>query len=352
MTSRADGSFSASPVATDDGEIWAYPDATTAFARRGQTWAAGATYPSLDIYPGSITVSAARDGQWNTFDDLTLSLSGDQAYTWGSRTTSDTTTSPATVQMEALEGEYTGGSVNFWPDEGLEFASALTVTPGPAPGDAIAVSESAAQSVRFSGYAYSGKPGATVKLSRVGFPAGWRNYVTGGSDPSGEPYKEYGVKISQGAAREPLSVKVPGTAKPGYSYWIGLQHIDAAGIVQPLYIETAYQVCTIQPSKTSVTRNARIRVSGIVPTEGHWGSRAGDRKSVVLWWHKGAAPVPATWDPRAQGWHAVSTFTTSGTGSYRSPYFNVSRTGTCVVRYDSDDWYYGAYTSTAKVTVR
>jgi hypothetical protein len=352
MTSRADGSYSASPQVTAEGEIWAYPDSDTTFARRGQPWVAGATYSDVDISPGRVSVSATRDGQWNTFSHLTLSLSGDQAYSADSQPTSDATTSPATVEAEALGGNYTGGSVNFWPDEGVEFAWAFSVIPGPSPSSAISVSEASAQSIQFSGYAYSGKPGVTVTMSRAGFPAGWRNYVTGSSDPGGEPYKDYGVRTSQGGAREPLSLQVPSTAKPGYSYWIGLQHIDAAGIAQPLYLETAYQVCTIQPSKTTVTRKTRLRVTGIVPTEGHWGSQLGNRKSVVLWWHKGTARVPSTWDPREKGWLAVGDFKTSGTGSYRSPYFKVARTGTFVVQYDSDAWYDGAYTSTAKVTVR
>ena len=43
---------------------------------------------------------------------------------------------------------------------------------------------------------------------------------------------------------------------------------------------------------------------------------------------------------------------TTGTGSYRTPLFTVARTGTFVVQYDSDDWYYGGFTSTVKVTVR
>jgi hypothetical protein len=43
---------------------------------------------------------------------------------------------------------------------------------------------------------------------------------------------------------------------------------------------------------------------------------------------------------------------TTRTGAYTTPYVRPPRTGTFVVQYDGDDWYYGAFTSTAKVTVR
>jgi hypothetical protein len=350
MTSRLDGSYSVSPAATGNGEIWAHPDEDTTFARLRQTWSAG-SYP-VDISPGTLDVSATRGGPWYAFDGLTLNIWGDHAYSSSHKATADSTTSPATARFDVLEGEYTRGSVNFSPDEGVEFSWALTVTAGATPSGTVPVSELDAQRVLLPGLTYSGRPGATVRVSRANFPAGWRNYVTGSSDPTGSPYQEYGSRVSRGGAGEPLSIKVPSTAKPGYSYWIGFQHVDAGGTLLPLYVETPYQVCTMQPSKTSVTRDARIRISGVVPTEGHWGSELGKRKSVVLWWHRGSAPVPTKWDPRGQGWIEAGSFKTTGSGSYRSPFVNVPRTGTFVVQYDSDDWYYGAYTSTARVTVR
>ena len=43
MTSQFDGSYSAMPAATTEGEIWAYPNADTTWARAGQAWTAGNT---------------------------------------------------------------------------------------------------------------------------------------------------------------------------------------------------------------------------------------------------------------------------------------------------------------------
>jgi hypothetical protein len=351
MTSQADGSYSGSPLATDSGEIWAYPDDDTVYGRIGQIWTAGNSYP-VNLYPGRVTVSATRGGPWHVFQGLTVALWGDTAYSYDAKATADSTTSPATVEAEALDGAYTGGSVNFWVDEGVEFSDALTVTSGTTSSGTIDVTEVGAQRVQLSGLTYSGKPGATVRVSRVNFPAGWRNAVSGYSDPSANPSVDYGTKVSQGGVSEALSVKVPGTAKPGYIYWIGFQHVGADGANKPLYIEAQYQVCTMKPSKTSVTKNTRIRVSGIVPTQGHWGSEVGQRKQIALWYHKGAKGVPTKWDPRSQGWKLINGVKTKGTGSYATPYFKLRATGTLVVQYDSDDWYAGGYTSTARVKVR
>jgi hypothetical protein len=353
MQSGVDGSYSVSPLATSSGEIWAYPDEDTTLGRTGQTWTAGNSY-TTDIYPGSVTVSAARDGVWNTFGGLSVDLWGDQAYSWGYRETSGTASNPATVELTALDGTYTQGSVNFWVDEGVEFTDPITVSSGSVPSATVNVSESGAQRLEFpkTGFKYSGKPGATVRVNRINFPAGWRNDVTGYSDPSGKPSAKYGVKISQGGAIEGLNVKVPATAKPGYSYWIGFQHVNADGTYRPLYVETSYQVCTMKPTKASIRRGTRIKIKGIVPTEGHWGSKLGKRKLVWVLWHKGTAPVPTKADARKQGWVAVARVRTTATGAYTSAYLKPPRTGTFVVLYEGDNWYYSAYTSTARVTVR
>jgi hypothetical protein len=93
-------------------------------------------------------------------------------------------------------------------------------------------------------------------------------------------------------------------------------------------------------------------MTGVVPTEGHWGTQAGRRKNITLWWHQGTAGVPTKWDARKQGWLVIANLRTTRTGAYTTPYVRPPRTGTFVVQYDGDDWYYGAFTSTAKVTVR
>ena len=62
-TTAADGSYSMTALATGIGEVWAYPDDDTMFARLDQTWSAGGSY-SVPLYPGRVAVSATRGGPW------------------------------------------------------------------------------------------------------------------------------------------------------------------------------------------------------------------------------------------------------------------------------------------------
>ena len=62
--------------------------------------------------------------------------------------------------------------------------------------------------------------------------------------------------------------------------------------------------------------------------------------------------MPTKWDPASKGWFKLGTVRTNGLGAYTTPYFKPPSTHTLVVRYPGDDWYYGAYTSAQKITVR
>jgi hypothetical protein len=345
------GAYSMDARATTDGQIWAFPG-DSAFARGSRTWTAGGS-DQVDLYPGRVNVSATRGGPWTGFGGYTVRLMGPAEYSRGDVTAADATSSPVNGTIEALDGTYEVGSVNFYYDEGIEFSTPVTVTSGATSGTTVNVNEANAQRVWTQApYWASGKPGATVKLARNNFPAGWINDVSGYSDPNGTAAKAFGKKTSAGGSVEYVSVKVPATAKAGYGYWIGFQHVDASGNAEPLYVEEMYQVSTMKPSKTAIRKGTKIRVSGIVPTEGHWGSQAGKRKYVWVLWHKGTAPVPTKWDATKQGWVPIARVRTTGTGSYTSPYLKPPRTGTFVVQYDGDDWYWGAYTSVRKVTVK
>ena len=73
--------------------------------------------------------------------------------------------------------------------------------------------------------------GTTVRLTRDNFPAGWmqpRHRLH--RRPRRTRLTRRTASRPRRAARiESVSVKVPATAKPGYGYWIGFQHVDAAG---------------------------------------------------------------------------------------------------------------------------
>jgi hypothetical protein len=353
-TTDGSGAYSMAARPTTDGEVYAYL-ANGTFGRGGRTWTEGGS-DQVDLYPGRVQVSATRGGPWATpsgFSDYAVRLFGDTEYSRGIVTAPDTGSSPVDGMIEVLDGSYPGGSVNFYLDEGVEFSTPVTVTSGATSGATVSVDEADAQRVWIQApYWASGKPGSIVKVARNHFPAGWRNEISGYSDPNGSASRVFGTKTSLGGATEYVSVKIPTTAKPGYDYWVGLKHVDDAGNYLPLYVERNLQVCTMKPSKTAITKGSRIRVTGIVPTQGHWGSTPGKRKIITLWWHKGTAGVPTKWDARKQGWRVIANLRTTTTGSYTTAYTRPPVTGTFVVRYSGDDWYWGAYTSTAKVTVR
>jgi hypothetical protein len=340
-------------VPTTNGEIWAYPDADSTLARGARTWVDGNSYDE-SLYPGRVSVTGYRGGPWGDFTKLIVGLSGSDRYSKGAVTAADTSSTPVSGLVDVLDGSYDTGSVKFFWDEGVEFSDSIGVTSGATTGTSISVDEAGAQRVWMrSPVWYSGKPGATVRMRLENFPTGWINRVTGYTDDPGETAsRTFGTWTSPGATASSLNVTVPSAAKPGYAYWIGFQHVDSTApdaSEYPLYVEEMYQVCTLKASKTSVKAGTKIRVTGVIPTQGHWGSTAGLKKTVTLYAHKGTASVPSTWSPK--GWTKVGSVKTNGLGAYVTPYFKPLKTLTLVVRYPGDDWYYDAYTSTQRITV-
>jgi hypothetical protein len=352
------GHYQMTANATTNGEVYAHPDmGNSTFGRGGRTWTAGGS-DTVDLYPGRISVEAYRGGRWQGAgtDGVTLRLFGETEYS-RALVYAASATSNAVGTVDVLDGTYDqGGSVQWFSDEGVEVPGPITITSGATLGGTVTAYEADAQRVWVAKpYWGSGKPGATITIARDNFPAGWRNWVSGHTDdPNQTSYKEYGTKVSRGGAIENLSVKIPSTAKPGYRYTVDLQHVDASGNFLPLSVEEPYQVCTMKPSKASIRKGAKIRVSGVVPTQGHWGSELGVHKKVWVLWHKGTAAVPkGTTNQALKGWYQVGkVLKCTGTGSYSTAYFKPPATGTFVAYYDADEWYWGAYTSTAKVTVR
>ena len=259
-----------------------------------------------------------------------------------------TSTPQGTIDVQ--QGTYYWGSAKFFYDEGVEFTQTINVSSGSQTGSGVSVDQAGAQRIwSTSPYWGSGKPGTTFRMVRENFPAGWVNRVTGYTDdPKGTAYKNFGDKTSSGATRQSLSVKIPTAAKPGYSYWVGFQHTNDPAT---LYLETPFQIATMKATKTAIRKGTKIRLTGVVPTEGHWGSQTGVKKLLTVYAHKGTAAVPKTWKP-GKGWFKLGTMRTNGLGAYTTPYFKPPSTHTLVVRYPGDDWYWGAYTSAQKITVR
>lgn len=343
------GSYSMTAMPTTNGEVYAYPSDDSVLGFQAQQWADGGT-KQLDFSPGRILVGADLGGPWaDSFQYLGVRVWGDDRYSYG-QVPSDGSLQPEAA-FDATSGTYYWGSARFFYDEGVEFESTITVPAFAQAGASVWLDQASAQRIwSTSPYWGSCKPGASVKIVRNNFPAGWVNRVSGYTDePKQSGSKVFGNKTSSGAAKQTLTVKIPAKAKPGYNYWIGFQHVNGIGT---LYLETPIQLCTMKPSKTKIRKGAKIRVTGVVPTEGHWGSKAGKRKTVTLWWHKGTAKVPTKWNPRKQGWIGVTSVKCNGLGAYKTRYFKPPRTGTFVLQYGGDNWYWGSFSSVQKVTVR
>jgi hypothetical protein len=351
-TTDAGGAYSLTVAPGAQTWIYGYPgNGDPYLGRGGESWAAGQTYAGRDLYPGSIAVTANRGGPWGKFSQVWVYSWYDTRDCRGILYADDATTTPAQGLVEMLDGSYTEGQATFYWDEGVEFSGSWNVTSGAICPSGLTVNEADAQRLWLTTpYWYSGKPGATVKLALNNYPAGWINRVGAWSDdPAGTVDMTYGEYTSSGAATQTRSFKVAAAAKPGYAYWFTVDHLNDQG---SLYLDECYQVCTIKASKTTIHKGAKIRLTGIVPTQGHRGSKAGLKKVVTVYAHKGSAPVPTKWDPRSKGWFKLGTVKTNGLGAYTTPHFKPPYTATLVVRYPGDDWYYRAYTSTTKIKVR
>ena len=72
---------------------------------------------------------------------------------------------------------------------------------------------------------------------------------------------------------------------------------------------------------------------------------------MTLFAHKGDGARADLVEPERAGSRSARS-RRNGFGAYTTPYFKPLKTLTLVVRYPGDDWYYDAYTSTQKISVR
>ena len=146
-----------------------------------------------------------------------------------------------------------------------------------------------------------------------------------------------------------VTVTIPSTATPGYDYDIHVVRTDSDSALD---IETYYQVASLKASAKSIRHGGSVRLTGVVPTQGHEGGTAGKTKPIVVYQRTKSAGQPTVWNAASKGWHKVATLKASGLGKYTSHLLHPSRTTWYVVRYPGDNWYFAGYTSVIKVTVK
>jgi hypothetical protein len=348
------GSYTLSGFAATagEGEIWAFPPAPYYFARVGLTWSdPGPT--TFDFRPGALNVSVHRGGIWDYWSGCGIDLAGADAvsavWSGGGIDGPDPDVSPVTGVLYPQAGSYTQGAAYFWSDEGLEFSTSLTVNPGEMTGGSLVLDERDAQRIWVVGpYWASGKPGTSATLWLNHYPAGWQVGLTGYSEyPESFKPRVHAGWTATGAEDAFIKRTVPTSATPGYAYWFNAERLDGS-----LYLSTPFQVCTLKASKTSIRKGTAIRLSGVIPTQGHWGAQRGKAKTVVIYKRTKSAGQPTAWDATAKGWTKVASVKANGLGKYLSGYLRPKRTTWYIVRYPGDQWYWRGYTSVVKVTVR
>jgi len=198
----------------------------------------------------------------------------------------------------------------------------------------------------------SGPPGAKLTIALGNWPAAYKAKLYGDQDAPGDRQIDYAGEWTSTGQTGYLTLTVPSWATPGYAFHPHAYRTDDLWEFTDLDIHDFFQVCTLEPSKSSLRSGTWITVSGVIPTQDHWGTESGREKTIMLYAHGGSAKVPKKWDPRSEGWKKISAIKADGFGGYKSKLFRPDSTLTLVVRYPGDDWYRGAYTAVKKITVK
>jgi hypothetical protein len=358
-TSQADGTFSFSAVTPQtDGALSAVFSDTEGRSRLFSTW--GNTFADgaadLNLRPGRIRVTSDRDtdGPWSGWRTARVELfsnNGGAARSWVTRGTHG-----LDGAAEGMPGQLAYWSVYYFDNEGSGADSWVFDRPiraGQLSEGSLGMTQTTAQRLLvLKPYWLSGKPGVTVT---VGLQQ-WQQYQSparfyGFSEyPASAPVKVYSqTKIADSFDKTyAVNLAVPASATPGYAYQL---HALSEGSM--LDLRHYYQVCTLKSSATTVKAGRAVKLSGIIPTQGHVGSTRGQAKQVTVYRStKAVSGPPTTWDAARKGWAKVATLRADGFGKYASGNVRVTKTTWFVVRYPGDKWYHDAYTSVVKVAVR
>ena len=197
-------------------------------------------------------------------------------------------------------------------------------------------------------YWASGKPGTKVRLVLENWPAGYQTSFYGYNQMTPATVRDWPFYLESDGTTFSTTLTVPATLA-GYDYEIHTYRYDDPRSY--LDLTTYFQVCTLKSSRASVRSGGTVRLSGVIPTQGHEGSRPGKVKYVTLYKRTRAVlSAPTVWDATRKGWVKVRRVRADGYGRYATS-VQPTRTTWYVVRYPGDDWYFDAYTSVLKVRV-
>jgi hypothetical protein len=343
--STSNGEIAVAPVSTDMYDYVFY-----------DLWNLGWSDPAgidMAVQPGSVSLDVTTGGPWPAYDAALAVLysqnGGAQQESVSVIRQTDATPGSVTSGTPLVLGSDLGaGAIEFWLDEGTEISlDGLHTSPGTSVASGINVNQADAQRMVPKSAWGSGKPGSSFVIRFQNFPPGWVNQLSGFSEGNGAG-KSFGSSTSDGTDRS-KTFTIPKSASPGFMYDITATHRDG-----PLSLTEPFQVCTLVPSKASLSAPGPIRFSGRVPF------KKGSRKTVILYRRTASAGQPlhnggfASWN----GWKKIATFRTDTAGRYRSPLVNASRTAWYVLWYPANassansSYHWAAWTSVVKVGVR
>jgi len=321
------------------------------------TWGAGGWTGGLQAGNLPVTFVRSSDAAWNSWTAARVWLwahmaSGNEIHEAASNITrSGSSASGNARTIQTGPETLFGGAAYFWDNEGLELpVDGVAVAPGQTAASVPTLYETDAQRLRM-GYWGSGKPGSAGWVVMNNFPTGWVDEINGVADyPSSAKAKSFGSFTNTGAEYDAKKVTIPGTVTPGYAYWIEASHTTG-----PLDLWTSFQVCTLKPGKGSTSASGSVALSGVVPIKGHYGKTKGTPKFVTIYKTtsaKTAKSQPTKAGGKAvKGWTKVGKVRTDGLGKYKLS-TRPGKTSWYCAWYARDAWYWGAWTSVAKVSVR
>lgn len=352
-TTDAQGDFTYTGApATTQGEIDAYFTDDNGCQSWNDTFTQNGPN-NFTLRPGATTAEVLRT---DSYDGWGWSEARIDTYgTDGGGTTWVTDSSNATVTTHALvmAPDYDYAVAYPYANQGIEWNApeTLPVTPGTSDGQTMTFDEANGRTAWIeSPYWQSGKAGSTVWLYFNNWPKGYEAAFYGYSQwPATAPTKDWNFFVTCQGKDFLRKMTLP-KSTPGYDYELHIWRYDDES--SALDLTTYFQVASLKASHATVHAGGAVRLSGVIPTQGHLGSEVGKIKFVTVYQRTKAAGPPSAWNPGAKGWRKVATVRANGYGAYTGPVLHPRHTTWYVVRYPGDGWYYRAYTSVIRVAVR